>query len=130
MNWYKRAAAQGHELAAAFVLQMAGGSESSRPPKALTSTKDGVDVIEFSAKITQQGRSVAHWSWKATLKNNTAATIRVFAKIQFLDRDGFELDYGLKNMEIGGGARITVTDSVPIETDVSGRISRAQLSLQ
>ncbi len=73
-------------------LQENASSDSAQRQKDMpSSSKAGIDVIEFSTKIIEKGISYVTWAWKITLKNDTADTKHVFATIQFVDKEGFQL---------------------------------------
>src|ERR1019366_4564105 len=109
---------RGHEQAATFVRQLAPDSERRSSPKVLASAQEAVDVVEFSTKITDVGISYVTWAWKITLRNNTTATRHVVATIQFLDKEGFELENTLKGTDVGGGEKITFTGSHLINAEI------------
>src|SRR4029077_5596968 len=101
LYWYKQAAAHGHKQASEIVQKAAQSLEPlasvpdtghPQPPKALVSTKDGVQVLDFSTKITERGSLYDRWAWKLTLKNNTPEPKQLRAKITFLDQEGFNLE--------------------------------------
>ena len=139
LKWYKLADANGQPEAAAmaqalaaFLADKAGASvtRNTTTVGGRASSKDGIEVIEFSAKITDQSGSYAHWSWKVTLKNTTASNKQVFAKIQFLDKEGFEVEHSLRHMDLDGGVKQTFTDSVPMKADASSKIAKAVIRLE
>jgi len=133
LSWLNRAAAQGHEQAAAFLRRLAADSETAQPLAARSSRKSAIGsikVVEFATKITERGTLYVTWAWKITLKNNGTGTRQVFVTIQFVDKEGFQLEDTLRSMDVGAGEECTLTGSLPIKGEVSARISKAQLSLE
>jgi TPR repeat protein len=100
--------------------------QNNAPP----STKGGIEVLEFSTKITERSAYNVQWSWRITLKNNTASKKRVYTTIQFVDKEGFQLESSPRHMDLDSGEVQTSTDSIHIKTDVSSRIANANLLLE
>jgi TPR repeat protein len=147
-KWYSMAAAGGDEDAAkarddlnseiaqgardAAQAQSASDGALARPAAValLYSSKEGIDVVEFGAKVTEQGHTYSRWAWKITVKNNTAGSQRLWAKMVFLDKEGFNLHETQGKLEIAGGRRDTFTGYDLIDHDILGKATKVKLTFE
>jgi TPR repeat protein len=147
-KWYSLAAAGGDEDAAKerddLISQIAqGGSDGAqaRPardgalarPASVTllySGKEGIDVVEFAAKVTEQGHTYSRWAWKITVKNKKAGSQQLWAKMVFLDKEGFNLHETQEKLKITGGREDTFTGYDLIDHDILGKATKVKLSFE
>lgn len=137
--WYKRAAEHGHLTAAKLVqdaaanvgrLAKSSGNSAESSVSRASARPDGIEVIDFSAKATEGDNYYVRWAWKGTISNHTTNTKRVSARIQFLDKDGYELDWGFQSIVIQAGQTVSFTESTPVKAVVSARISKTKLVIE
>lgn len=81
-------------------------------------------IVGVDAKVTERNDSWSKFAWQLTLKNNSAATIRVDATIEFLDSDGFvvedDREYGLV---LPGGQQETYRGYDLVDAEIAHNVS-------
>lgn len=70
--------------------------DTSPPP----SPKYNWEFTGLSYKVTEKCESWWKFAWQATLKNNTSHQVEFFITVNFLDKDGFIIDYDVINPSI------------------------------
>jgi len=69
---------------------------NSRPIRAMN--VNAVDTTRLQAvsikqKLMKRQRNYEYWAWRVDVKNNTDEILTVYVEIEWLDEDGFRVDY-------------------------------------
>jgi len=97
-------------------IPLSKGKPYKKPITKQKNTVKNYEIIDFKVKPVRHNKDYydPYWmySWKVTIKNNTAKKLHLFGEIQLLDREGFLLDGTLTNFEIEPFEEKTFTDQV------------------
>jgi hypothetical protein len=84
------------------------------------------EVLEVKMREVQRSENTITISWLAKIKNNTNSAQRVLVKIQFLDKDGFQLFDAVAEVALQPEATTSVTDNRTIDLEIYSQIKSIQ----
>ena len=87
------------------------------------------EVLEVKMREVQRSESNITIAWLAKIKNTTNTAQRVLVKIQFLDKDGFQLFDAIAETTLQAGATISVTDNRTIDIEIYSQIKNIQATV-
>jgi hypothetical protein len=93
---------------------------------ALSVAQAQYEVLEVKMREVQRSENTITISWLAKIKNNTNTAQRVLVKIQFLDKDGFQLFDAVAEVALQPEATTSVTDNRTIDLDIFSQIKSIQ----
>jgi hypothetical protein len=84
------------------------------------------EVIDVSMRVTEKSDDYWRVAWKVKVRNNSTTSVSEAIKVQFVDRDGFEIDYDFeRNVYVPGGQSKDVTGNMLIKAGAAATITRA-----
>jgi hypothetical protein len=88
------------------------------------------EVLEVKMREVQRSENTITISWLAKIKNNTDTAQRVLVKIQFLDKDGFQLFDAVAEVALQPKATTSVTDNRTIDLEIFSQIKSIQARIE
>ncbi len=96
---------------------------------AVTIAQTQYAVLEVKMREVQRSESQITIAWLAKIKNNTDTAQRVLVRIQFLDKDGFQLFDAVAETILQPGTITSVTDNRTIDIEMYAQIKSIQATV-
>lgn len=88
-------------------------------------------ATDLEYKIIEKNDSWWKFSWQFKLKNNTSSSGVYFITVNFLDRNGFIVDYDIDSpSKFNPGEQRTVRATTLIDTDVAPDVKSAEVEIE
>jgi hypothetical protein len=88
------------------------------------------EVFEVKMKEVERSEDTVKIAWLAKIHNNTDTAQRVLVRIQFLDKEGFQLLDAVAEATLQPGATTSVTDNRTIDCAIYSQIKNIQATIQ
>ncbi|MEN1682102.1 MAG: hypothetical protein AAGJ46_21190 [Planctomycetota bacterium] len=87
-------------------------------------------LIDLAWKVTEKNDTWWRYSWVAKIRNNTAGSITCEGKVQWLDSEGFELDFeNTGPMVMRASGAHSFSGSSLIDADVAPQVGKATIEV-
>ena len=88
------------------------------------------EVLEVKMREVERSEDTIKIAWLAKIHNNTDTTQRLLVRIQFLDKEGFQLLDAVAEVSLQPGATTSVTDNRTIDCAIYAQIKDIQATIQ
>ena len=103
-------------------------SPTSTPtPSATPSPKYNWEITNLRYKITEKSDNYWYFSWQATLTNNTSSGMEFFVYVNFVDKDGFIIDYAIETFTLNPMEQKSIKGSEMIKAELASDVKRIEL---
>lgn len=79
--------------------------------------------VRTSARVAKRSAEFCTWEWRANIVNRTQEQKRFYLKVDFVDREGYSLDYITKSVAIGPESSKQVTGQALVKLFDCGRVA-------
>jgi len=98
----------------------------SPSPTPSTIQKDW-EITNLRYKITEKSDNYWYFSWQATLTNNTSSGMEFFVYVNFVDKDGFIIDYAIETFTLNPMEQKSIKGSEMIKAELASDVKRIEL---
>ena len=92
--------------------------------------REPYEVLAVKMREVERSEDTIKIAWLAKIHNNTDTTQRVLVRIQFLDKEGFQLLDAVAEVTLQPGATTSVTDNRTIDCAIYSQIKDIQATIQ
>lgn len=85
------------------------------------------EITNLRYKITEKGENYWYFSWQATVKNNISSSIDFFVQVNFVDKDGFIIDWDIESLVLNPKEQRSIKGTQMIEAELASGIKRIEL---
>ncbi len=87
-------------------------------------------VEDISYIITEKSSNYWYFSWKVTIKNMHFEELTLYIEVNFLDSDGFSLEWGNDISTFNPGETKTIYGEEMIGADIAGNVVKAVVDIE
>ena len=96
-------------------------------PSATPSPKYNWEISDVTYKITEKGENYWYFSWQVTIKNNMSSGMDFFIYVNFVDKDGFIIDYDVESLVLNSKEQKSLKGILMIKAELASDVKRAEL---
>jgi hypothetical protein len=96
---------------------------------AAVSLAQDIEILEVKYREINRSENYITIAWLVKIQNNTNAIKKAWLKIQFLDADGFQVEYDVKSAALQANTITSVTSTIMIDANIYPQIQSIQASL-
>jgi len=93
-------------------------------------TAKDFEVLGIASRITKSSGEYSYFAWKLDLRSVSQGQLDLYATIQFLDADGFEVEKDVKEICLMGGGEGTFRGSVMVHESVVESIASVAADIE
>lgn len=102
-------------------------SPSPTSPATPSASQYNWEITNLRYKITEKGENYWYFSWQATIKNNTFSSVEFFVHVNFVDKDGFIIDWTIETLVLNPKEQRSIKGTEMIEAELASGVKRAEL---
>ena len=85
------------------------------------------EITNLRYKITEKSENYWYFSWQATVKNNTSSKMEFFIYVNFVDKDGFIIDYDVESLALNPKEQKSIKGILMIKAELASDVKRIEL---
>ena len=96
-------------------------------PSATPSPKYNWEISNLHYKITEKSSNYWYFSWQAIIKNNTSSKMEFFVNVNFVDKDGFIIDWTIESLVLNPKEQRSIKGIEMIKAELASGVKRIEL---